>query len=397
MKNLRSWLRTIILLVCILSVTACTVTLSFCEPSNSYTLIWHPGVSGFPDVTLTLTPVIPPKALDAKPSSYVQVDLKVGSNFEFSTNDPKYQCLETIAATVLPILLAPENEVIGGFTAVSDFLVVYQACGQFVQRPPAKLASLGGIAGKALIFFQATGQKLVSTANGQELSPLNLPQSSTVTPSITPTQITPTPPPPMLTVIPTRFNGNKACSYGANNGWTCSATLSSSSNNQGNLNWSASSSGLPGISFSQPNGTLSPGRSQPVEIFVPAVTICPVTANLIFSGPANTVTVPWSCAAPTLKVSPTSLDPRSCKSVQGSWTCTVMLSDDEGGANWTSQSNVGATFSPASDTVYPSGETVTITIPNTNCVNGNGQGTITFSQALGGNSATVSWFGLCIT
>ncbi len=386
MKNLRSWLRTVTLLACILSVTACTVTLSFCNSSNSYTLTWHPGISGFPDVTLTLTPVIPPKALDAKPSSYVQVDLKVGSNFEFSTNDPKYKCLETVAATVLPILLAPENEVIGGFAAVSDFLVVYQACGQFVQHPSAKLASLGGIAGKALIFFQATGQKLVSTANGQELSPLNLPQSPTVTPSITPTQITPTPPPPALTVIPTGFNGNKDCSYGANNGWTCSVTLNSSSSNQGDLAWSASSSGLPGISFSQSNGTLSPGTSQQIEVFVSASTVCPASASLAFSGPANTASVSWSCAAPTLSVSPSSLGPRSsnCQSGQTGYTCSVTLSDDQGGANWTVSSGIkGVSISPSSGTVYPGG--TTITISNLPCT------TVTISFAGPTNTATASW------
>ncbi len=184
MKNPRSWLRTVILVVCILSVTSCTVTLSFCgSSSNSYTLTWHPGVSGFPDVTLTLTPVIPPKALSLKPSDYVQVDLNVGG-FSFSTNDPAYQCLETIAATTLPIFLAPENEVISGFAAINDFLIVYQACGQFVQTSPVNLASRGGIAAKELIFFQITGQKMVSrAANGQELTPFGPVGGPTPTPT----------------------------------------------------------------------------------------------------------------------------------------------------------------------------------------------------------------------
>jgi hypothetical protein len=195
MKNLRSWLRTVSLVACVLSLTACS--LSFARTSsNSYALTWHPGVSGFPDVTLTLTPVIPPKALDLKPSNYVQVDLKVGSNFEFSTDDPKYQCLETVAATTLPILFAPEGEVISGFEAVSNFLVIYQACGQFLQTSPVKLASSVGAAAQELIFFQITGQKMVSqTANGQELSPLNLPAHSNA-PTPTPT----IPPPPLPTV-----------------------------------------------------------------------------------------------------------------------------------------------------------------------------------------------------
>ena len=49
---------------------------------------------------------------------------------------------------------------------------MYHACGQFVQTSHASLASLGGTAENNLIFFQITGQKMVSqAANGQELSP----------------------------------------------------------------------------------------------------------------------------------------------------------------------------------------------------------------------------------
>lgn len=202
MKNPRSWLRTIILVACILSVTACTVTLSGCSsPSspNSYTLIWHPEVSGFPNVNLTLIPVIPPKALSLKPSDYVQVNGTVG-NFTFSTNDAAYQCLETVAATTLPIILAPESQAISGFAAINDFLIVYQACGKFVQTSPANLASLGGIAEKNLIFFQITGQKMVSqAANGQQLTPSGPVGVPTPTPTVAPPPPTPTVAPPPLT------------------------------------------------------------------------------------------------------------------------------------------------------------------------------------------------------
>lgn len=158
--------------------------------SPSYTLTWNPEVSGFPNVNLTLTPIIPPKALSWKPSDYVLVDLTVG-NFSFSTDDPAYQCLETVATTVLPIIFAPQSEVISGFNAINDFLIAYHACGQFVQTSHANLASLGGIAENNLIFFQITGQKMVSqAANGQGLTPFGSVGGNTPTPIPT---FTPTP------------------------------------------------------------------------------------------------------------------------------------------------------------------------------------------------------------
>ncbi len=187
-------------------------------------------------------------------------------------------------------------------------------------------------------------------------------------------------PAPTLTVNPTSINANTDCSYGANNGWSCSVALSSPSSNQSNLTWSVSSSAL-SASYSQSTGTLSPGQSQKIEIFVSSQTVCPTTGTFTFTGGASPVNVSWSCATPTLTVSPTSLGPNNCQSTQNGWVCTVTLTDDEGGAKWTASSDIGATFSPASDTVYPSGETVTITV---GCVSG----TFTFQGP--GNAATVS-------
>jgi len=234
-------------------------------------------------------------------------------------------------------------------------------------------------------------------------------QLITVTPTPTPTATptpTPTPSPtpslttvpPNLTVNPLTINANTDtnCSYGANNGWTCSVSLSTDASNQSSLDWTASSNGA---SFSSQNGTLSPTNpTATVTLFVSAQTVCPAQIDLAFAGPANTEHVTWSCASPNLSVTPNNLSPRDCKPASGSgWDCIVTLSDDEGGANWTPSSNInGVTFTPPSDTVYPGREQVTITIPDINCVNGNGQGTITFSPAPGGNSATVSWFGECI-
>ena len=204
--------------------------------------------------------------------------------------------------------------------------------------------------------------------------------SPTATPSPTPS---PAPIPlPTLTVSPTQFNANTDCSYGANHGWMCFATLKNKST-QGDLKWSESSTGVNGISLSPPSDTLTPGQTERVTIFVPD-TVCPTGATLTFKGSAEPVTEQWNCAAPTLTVSPTSLGVQACKSLGGNYQCTVTLSDDQGGANWIASSDIkGVTFTPASDTVYPSGETVTITV---GC---SPSGTFIFKGP--GNNATVSW------
>ena len=217
-------------------------------------------------------------------------------------------------------------------------------------------------------------------------------QLTTVTPTPSPS---PTPSPPSvltLTVSPPSINANKDCSFVArsrivaNDGWTCSVSVISDPSNQSSLDWSASSSGA---SFSPPNGTLSsPGQTTPVTVFVSAKTVCPAQIDLAFQGPANTVHVTWSCASPTLSVSPTSLGLGNCAGASGGgWDCTVTLSDDQGGANWSASSSIsndGVTFTPTSGTVYPSGEQVTIHVPS--CLSSD-----SFNFAGSGNTATASW------
>ncbi len=188
-----------------------------------------------------------------------------------------------------------------------------------------------------------------------------------------------------LSVSTSTINGNIDCSYDVNNGWTCSVSVISDSSNQSSLDWSASSSGA---SFNPPNGTLSsPGQTTPVTVFVSAKTVCPTQIDLAFQGPANIVHVTWSCASPTLSVTPNSLNPGNCASSGNGHSCTVTLSDDQGGASWSASSGSikdGVTFSPQSGTVYPGGVQVTIFVPGCN-------NSITFSFAGPGNTATASW------
>ncbi len=106
---------------------------------------------------------------------------------------------------------------------------------------------------------------------------------------------TPTPKPtpaPGLIVTPSQFSAKTDCTWHAH-WYTCSATLSAPQSNQGELTWSASSSGLAQATFNPAAGALSPGQKQQVSIRV--YSNCPNAGSLIFSGGGRTVTVPWSC------------------------------------------------------------------------------------------------------
>jgi hypothetical protein len=59
------------------------------------------------------------------------------------------------------------------------------------------------------------------------------------------------------------------------------------------LKWSASS-GLSGVSFNPASSTLLPRHTIRVQIRVPQH-YCPTKGTFTFTGPANTVTVSWSC------------------------------------------------------------------------------------------------------
>ena len=191
------------------------------------------------------------------------------------------------------------------------------------------------------------------------------------------------------------------CSYAAGSGWTCTATVTADPGNQADLTWTTGYMGVGGTTFTPSTGMLPPGQSKSVTVSVPD-TECPLTNTFTFFGPVNNASVTYSCNPPALTASPGSLDYRTCTSVNNgnSYQCTVTLSEtanSEGYVQWSASSKVVSSFSPPNGQLSPGGSvTVTITIPAT-CVNGNGQGAITFSPALQGTAATVTWSGICIT
>ncbi len=172
-----------------------------------------------------------------------------------------------------------------------------------------------------------------------------------------------------LLVSQSSFNARTNCSYDARSGWTCIELLSSNQDAKSSLNWSASG-GITGTRFNPQNGTIEPGKTARVSIFVPN-TICPTHFTFSFAGPSNTVAVSWSCAAPKLIARPSSLDGlHSCSPYTrtGGWICYVTLSssrDSQGGLKWNASGGItGTEFHPPGGTLYPDQPViVTITIP----------------------------------
>ncbi|MBV9615288.1 MAG: hypothetical protein JO031_07530 [Ktedonobacteraceae bacterium] len=102
-------------------------------------------------------------------------------------------------------------------------------------------------------------------------------------------------PPPTLSVNPTNFgaSNNPRCKF-VRGDWQCTVILSSNGAAISNLNWTATGSGVAGITITPGSGTLSPGQTVPILINIPRFP-CDTTAVVTFTGPANSVTVTIIC------------------------------------------------------------------------------------------------------
>jgi hypothetical protein len=206
--------------------------------------------------------------------------------------------------------------------------------------------------------------------------------------------------PPILKVSQSSIDANTDCTY--KEGWTCTLMLGSDQKAKADLNWSAASSGISGISFSPSNGSLSPGQQVPVTITVPSASCPAPTTSLTFSGGAQPVTVPWSCSPPTLAVNPNTFntpDPHCSytppSADPGGWSCTETLSLAHPGdpdLNWSTPASLGGSgavqYNPSSGTLSAGQKTpVTVTIADMVC-----PASITFSfLASAGNALDVPW------
>ncbi len=190
------------------------------------------------------------------------------------------------------------------------------------------------------------------------------------------------------------------CSYAARTGWSCPLTLNADANNQVDWSWSATASGVNGISINPANGSLSAGQSTTAAVSIPD-TVCPASATITVSGLPKDITLPWSCSAPNWTSDVTTVT--NCNS---SYPCTVTLTEDpnaQGQLSWTvnapstttSGYPVNFTFSSASGVLEP-GQSVQVTITQTNAKVPCGQtATLTFSG--GSSDINVTWQSLaCI-
>ena len=101
---------------------------------------------------------------------------------------------------------------------------------------------------------------------------------------------------PILSVSVSRLVGNNPpCQYLPTAAfYICYVTLTNTSSTS-SINWTSSTNLLPGAVIRPASGTLAPGQSQPrVLIEIPARD-CSNGASVTFSGPANSVTLPWTC------------------------------------------------------------------------------------------------------
>jgi hypothetical protein len=99
-----------------------------------------------------------------------------------------------------------------------------------------------------------------------------------------------------LSVSPTRLIGNNPpCQFSATVGfYICYVTLTNTSTTL-SLSWTSSTYLLPGAVVKPASGTLGPGQQQPRLLIEIPATDCSPGASITFSGPANSVTLPWTC------------------------------------------------------------------------------------------------------
>ena len=241
------------------------------NPNNNYSF-------NIGSLLISLTPILPPKALSALPSDYLQVNVDVGS-FHFSTNDSAFTCFESL----VPFIFTEEINWPG------LFVVAYNDCRTGTTRPTSQLEAALGAQGSLL---PDQGDLIAMWTFPQS----NLPGCTTDSSGATSCTLeTPTPvPPPMLNVTT-----SGTCPPDSNGNYICTDTLTLV--NSGSIDWSGSAeSDLPGTTFNPPGGTLSsPDQtSQQVTVTIPGAD-CPAAGavghyDYSWTG-SNTSRVTFTC------------------------------------------------------------------------------------------------------
>lgn len=244
------------------------------SPGYTYTFTGTFNDPSFPPITIDATPLVPPKALSALPSDYVQIQVTVGK-LTFSTNDPQYQCIQGL----VPLLFDEELAYPG------VFLAVYNNCGSIVYKKEMGLMTISRPLFRAsglYVMFTIPHDSVCSTnASGRRLC-LATPPTPTSSPTPTPTSV----PPPTWSVKPTALDAS-SCSQGP----TCTVTLTEDSSSQSGITWTANSD--VGATFTPNNTSLSPGRQQ--QVTISGMACQNGTFTFTGSGGASPLSVSWSC------------------------------------------------------------------------------------------------------
>src|SRR5579884_161562 len=141
---------------------------------------------------------------------------------------------------------------------------------------------------------------------------------------------------------------------------SCVVTLSIAQGAQGDANWSASSPYLTGVTFFPSQGVLLVGQPLQVMVTVPTAA-CPPSAAFAFQGPANTVSIKWTCIPSKLTVSSTSLDFGTLQAgktgthtvyIRNSGGRSLNWNADTGGTSWLTLSNMGSALAPGASTTF---------------------------------------------
>ena len=185
---------------------------------------------------------------------------------------------------------------------------------------------------------------------------------------------------PLLSVTPTNVaTSSSDCNWSeydphGEGDWFCSITLSNNKHTTRSLNWNASSNASYLFFFDHSSGTLLPGQTDTISILVSSFSVaCPTSANLIFSGPVNTVYGRWTCDVPIVESNKSGFNASNDCSYSNGWTCSIYIFASQASGhsvNWSSSSSGinGITFSPPTGTIISSEQIqVIIFVPNTSC------------------------------
>src|SRR5205823_14357166 len=144
-------------------------------------------------------------------------------------------------------------------------------------------------------------------------------------------------------------------------------------------------------------GTLAPGQSVSVKIFVPGDDDNCIDSSFRFIGSDNIATVLWHCEIipPPIRVRSDRLstdDSSNCAANYYGWLCRVTVEPGDGAQSdldWFANTGLGGVIFTPSDGTIPPGKSnvVTILIPNSACRDG----VFTFVGQGLNNSADVTW------